>query len=210
MYLGHLAAGLALKARVREAPLSWLLAATVLSDLLCGVLLITGAEQVVIHGSLVFSHAESNIGISHSLLGTLALAAFSGMASARFFESRRVGVALGLAVASHYLLDVLSHRPDMPVIGFGAQPDLILGTHLAAFPLAHYLVELAICLLAWALLDRTDRRLLWTMLLLMIPYANALFGFFPLPAQSSTVIGISMLVMFTSTPALLLWASRTR
>lgn len=34
---------------------------------------------------------------------------------------------------------VLSHLPDMPVIGFGAQPDLILGTHLAVYPLAHYL-----------------------------------------------------------------------
>jgi hypothetical protein len=177
---------------------------------LCGVLLITGAEQVVIHGSLVFSHVESNIGISHSLIGTLALAALSGVVGARVSASPRVGVALGLAVLSHYVLDVLSHHPDMPVIGFGAQPDLILGTHLPAVPLAHLLVEMAVCLGAWALLDRTNRRLLWTILLLMIPYANALFGFIEVPAPSSAVMGFSMLVLFTSTPALLLWASRTR
>jgi hypothetical protein len=98
----------------------------------------------------------------------------------------------------------------MPVIGFGVQPDLMLGTHLAEYPLALFLVELAWCLLAWALLDRTDRRLLWTMLILMAMYSNTLFGYIALPPQSAAVIGASMLVLFTFTQAVLLWAARAR
>ena len=210
MYLGHLAAGLVLKARVREAPLSWLLFATVLSDLLCGLLLIVGAETFVIHGSLTFSHTQADIRYSHSLVSTLLLALVVGAVAARFLRAPRVGIAVGLAVLSHYVLDVLSHLSDMPVIGFGAQPDLMLGTHLAAYPLAHYCVELAWCLLAWAVLDRTDKRLLWTMLLLMLSYTNTLFGFIEVPAQSDVVMGAAMLFLFTLTPALLLWAARTR
>lgn len=210
MYLGHLAAGLVLKARVREAPLSWLLLGTVLSDLLCGVLLLVGAEQIVVHGTLTFAHIQADIRYSHSLLFTLLLAVVVGVIAGRVYRAPRVGLAVGLAVLSHYVLDVLSHMPDMPVIGFGAQPDLILGTSLPIYPVAHFLIELGWCVFAWAALDRTDRRLLWTILLLMVSYANTLLGFISVPAQSSAVIGGSMLVLFTLTPALLLWAARTR
>jgi membrane-bound metal-dependent hydrolase YbcI (DUF457 family) len=142
MYLGHLAAGLVLKARVREAPLSWLLTATIVSDLICGLLFITGAEQAVMHGECTkYANTHATMPYSHSLTGTLVLAAVACLFGMR--SSRRVGLALGLAVLSHYLLDVLTHHPDMPLIGFGAQPDHLLGTDLAAFPLAHYLFELA-------------------------------------------------------------------
>lgn len=208
MYLGHLAAGLALKARVREAPLSWLLAATVVSDLLCGALFITGAEQVVVHGECTkFANAHATMPYSHSLTGTLVLAAIAVMLGLR--ASRRVGFALGLAVLSHYVLDVLSHHPDMPLLGFGATPDHLLGTELAAFPVAHYLIELAWCVTAWALLDRTNRKLLWTILVLMALYANTLFAFWCVPVQSAAATGVSMLVMFSVTPLVLLWASRS-
>jgi membrane-bound metal-dependent hydrolase YbcI (DUF457 family) len=208
MYVGHLAAGLVLKARVREAPLTWLLFATVVSDLLCGALLIAGAEQVVIHDSMKFANSDAHMPYSHSLLGTLLLAAAATALATRAWSSRRIGSAVGLAVLSHYVLDVLTHLPDMPVIGFGAQPDLVLGTRLAAYPLAHYVVELAWCLFAWAVLDVTNKRLLWTLLLLMVPYANTLMGFIELPPPPSAAVGISMLVLFSGTPLLLLWAAR--
>jgi hypothetical protein len=210
MYLGHLAAGLMLKARVREAPLSWLLFATVVSDLLCGLLFVTGAETMIVHGSMVFSHAVATMPYSHSLVGTLGLAVLLGAAATRYTQSLRVGAAVAVAVVSHYILDALSHMSDMPVIGFGVQPDLVLGTHLAAYPLALYLVELTWCLLAWAIFDHRDRRLLLTMLILMALYSNTLFGYIALPPQSGAVVGACMLLLFIVTPAVLLWAARAR
>lgn len=194
---------------MREAPLSALLAATVVSDLVCGLLFITGTEQAVMHGECTkFANAHATMPYSHSLTGTLVLAAIACVLGMR--SSRRVGLALGLAVVSHYVLDVLSHHPDMPVIGFGVQPDQLLGTELAAFPLAHYVVELAWCLTAWALFDRTNMRLLWTILVIMTLYANTLFAFWCVPVQSAAAVGVSMLVMFSVTPWVLLWASRAR
>jgi len=207
MYLGHLAAGLILKARVREAPLAWLLIATVASDLLCGALFIAGLESAVVHGSLVFGHVEADLGYSHSLLGTLGLALVAALLGARF-GSPRIGAALGLAVLSHYVLDVLSHRPDMPLIGFGAPADVRLGTNLPLYPWAHYLLELAWCAIAWAVYAPGNRRLLFTIIALMALYTNTIFGFAPPPAPSNAVFGASMIAIFGITPALLLWATR--
>lgn len=211
MYLGHLAAGLVLKARVREAPLAWLLAATVVSDVACGVLLITGAEEVVVRGSCMkFADAHAQLSYSHSFTATAVLVVIAGLIGSRCFHSGRIGLALGLGVLSHYVLDVLTHRPDMPVIGFGVQPDHLLGTNLATIPAAHYALEFAWCVLAWALLDRKNARLLGTILVLMALYANTLFAFWCVPPQSSVSTGISMLVLFIGTPFLLLWAARPR
>jgi hypothetical protein len=208
MYLGHLAAGLVLQARVREAPLSWLLGATIVSDLLCGALLIAGAEHATVHGAMVYRNIEADIGYSHSLVGTTACALVVASFGGTYLRSARVAVALGLAVLSHYVLDALSHCPDMPLFGFGIADDVRLGTSLSQRPLAFFLVELGWCGLAFWLYDRSNRRLAVTMLVLMLLYTNIVFGFMPPPAPSAFVFGVSMIVVFVSTFAVVLWAAR--
>jgi membrane-bound metal-dependent hydrolase YbcI (DUF457 family) len=208
MYLGHLAAGLVLKSRVREAPLSWLLFATVLPDLLCGVFLIAGLEHTVVEGTLVFGHLDSDIGYSHSLLATLLCAALASVAAGASRRSRRVGAAVALAVLSHYTLDALTHRPDMPLIGFGSAHDVRLGTDLARHPVAFYLVELLWCTLAWCVFDGRSRRLALTMSTLMVLYTNSVFGFAPPPIASMPVFGVVMIALFTGTAAIMTWAAR--
>jgi hypothetical protein len=210
MYLGHLAAGLVLKSRVREAPLAWLLFATVLSDLVCGVLLALGIERSVVHGPMVFANMESHIEYSHSLLASLGCALLVAAWARVHWRSLRVGVALGLAVLSHYVLDALSHRPDMPVLGFGAAHDITLGTNLALHPLAFFLVELGFCLLAWRLYDGGNRRLLFTILVLMALYTNTVFGFAPPPPPSASLMGGAMIWLFGVSAAIMAWAAKPR
>ena len=81
---------------------------------------------------MIFGHVHAVMPYSHSLLGTLAQAVLLGAAAGRYADSRRIGLAVGIAVVSHYLLDALSHMSDMPVIGFGVQnflnATLIVGT----------------------------------------------------------------------------------
>jgi membrane-bound metal-dependent hydrolase YbcI (DUF457 family) len=208
VYVGHLAAGLVLKARVREAPLSWLLVATVMPDLLCGVLLLLGVENVVVHGSLMFAHLEPAIGYSHSLLGSIGYALFAGCVGAMCWRSARVGAALALAVFSHFVLDVLSHRPDMPLRGFGASGDVLLGTGLAAYPLAFFVVELLWCLGALYVFDARNRRLLVTIVVLMAAWACSIFGLVEPPPPSAAGLGLTMIATFASTTAVTFWAAR--
>lgn len=209
MYVGHMAAGFIVKARIREAPLAWVLAGTVLSDLLCGLFMVFGLESAEISGEFTFGHVAAYIGYSHSLLSSCLQAVAAGVVASRLSKSARVGIAVGIAVLSHYVLDVVSHWPDMPLIGFGAQHDIRFGTGLAGLPLMFYLVEFALSVGACLLFDPANRRLLGTMFILMVLYSNTVFGFAPPPVPPSYVFGVAMLATFSVTPAVLWWAARS-
>jgi hypothetical protein len=208
MFVGHLAAGLALKARVRETPLWWLLLGAVAADLVCGVLLMLGVEDVVVEGALTFQHIRSDMGYSHALSSTLATALVVGFTAARVGGSRRVGAAVGLSVLSHFVLDVLTHRHDMALLGLGAAHDLRLGTNLALHPWAMFALEVLWCLFAWWLFDPHNRRLLGTIVVLLLLYTNALFGFLALPTPSAAGLGGMMLASFTIATLVVLRAAR--
>ena len=89
----------------------------------------------------VIIHAD----YTHSLLGVALIAALSGLVAARVW-SRRTGVVLGAVVFSHWLLDVVVHRGDMPILpaGMGGFPRVGFGLWRA--PIASALVELALVL----------------------------------------------------------------
>jgi hypothetical protein len=96
---------------------------------------------------------------THSLLGTVFWAGLAGLATQRWFHAARIGQlpssssvaasagwAVAAAVCSHWLLDVIVHRPDMTL--WGAAPKLGLG--LWNFPAPALALELGL-LLATAL-----------------------------------------------------------
>jgi hypothetical protein len=208
VFVGHLAAGFALKSRVREAPLLALLLGTAVCDLLFGVFGMLGVERAVPHGTPVFANWELHIGYSHSLLVSVLYATALGWLAARWWRSSRIGAAVGLAVFSHFVLDVASHRPDMPLIGLGASHDLEIGTNLALYPLPFFLVELGWCLLAWRWYDPRNRRLLVTLLVMMVIWSNNIFGFSQLPDLTPAAQAGLTLVGFLLFAAVLWWAAQ--
>ena len=52
---------------------------------------------------------------THSLVGALVLAALFGLVAARPW-GRRMGIVLGAVAFSHWLLDLVVHRGDMPIL----------------------------------------------------------------------------------------------
>ncbi len=208
MFVGHLAAGFALKSRVREAPLAALLLGTAVCDLLFGVFGIIGLERAVVHGVPVFANWELHIGYSHSFLASVLYATALGWLAGRWWRSSRVGAAVALAVFSHFVLDVASHRPDMPLIGLGATHDLHLGTNLALHPLPFFFVELGWCLLAWRWYDPRNRRLLVTLLVMMAIWSNSIFGFSALPELSPPQQAGLTLAGFLVFTTVLWWAAQ--
>jgi len=122
--------------------------------------------------------------------------------------SARVGAAMALAVFSHFVLDVASHRPDMPLVGLGASHDVLLGTNLALHPLPFFLVELGWCLLAWWWYDPTNRRLLVTLLVMMVVWSNSIFGFSAMPELAPPQQAALTLVGFVLFAGILRWAAQ--
>ena len=121
MFIGHFAVGIAGRRLTPRAGLGWWFASTAFLDMVWPVLVLIGLEQVQIVQSsnpfLILTFTAYPI--SHSLVGAAAWAAiFAGVYR---LVKRRAGGALLLAcgVLSHWVLDVVSHLPDMPVLPRG-------------------------------------------------------------------------------------------
>jgi hypothetical protein len=127
MFLGHVAVGMAAKRAAPRVSLTVLILAAQLADVIWPVLVGLGVEQVAIEpgNTRVTPLNFISYPYSHSLL-TLTLWAIAFAYVFGFSKGRRAIPVLAVLVVSHWLLDVVTHRPDMPVfpqsslkLGFG-------------------------------------------------------------------------------------------
>jgi hypothetical protein len=125
MFLGHYALGLAAKRASPDLSLGVLFLAAQLADILWPFLLAAGLEHVRIDpGNTAFTPLDFvSYPYSHSLL----LLPIWGLAVGWLFaRGNRRGIAIITALAaSHWVLDALTHRPDLPL--FPGGPKIGLG-----------------------------------------------------------------------------------
>ena len=117
MFVGHFAVAFAAKKVSPRVPLPALLAATCGLDLLWPFFLLTGLEVVRIDpGNTAFTPLDFvSYPWSHSLVMSLFWGALAGVVAMRMLHSTSAGIVIGAVVVSHWVLDWVSHRPDMPV-----------------------------------------------------------------------------------------------
>ena len=123
MFLGHYALGLAAKPVGRSISLGTLFVASQFIDLLWPLFLLIGLEQVaVLPGAtelvpLDFIHYPW----SHSLLMVTGWGLAFGLIHYLVKRDSGHAILLGALVVSHWLLDLLVHRPDLPLWPHGDQ-----------------------------------------------------------------------------------------
>ena len=127
MFIGHFAVGIAGRRLTPRAGLGWWFASVAFLDVVWPVFVLLGLEHVAIVQSAnpFLTLRFTDYPFSHSLVGAAAWAAiFAG--AWRLVKRRADGAwLLAAGVLSHWVLDVVSHLPDMPVlprgpyIGFG-------------------------------------------------------------------------------------------
>jgi membrane-bound metal-dependent hydrolase YbcI (DUF457 family) len=123
MFAGHVGAALAIGRAERRVNIGVFVAAALLLDFVLWVLVLLGREAVVIPADIARTHQVHYLfPYSHSLAGGAvwsALAAVLGwFVYARLGSSRvRASLLIAAAVFSHWLLDALVHRPEMPLLG---------------------------------------------------------------------------------------------
>jgi membrane-bound metal-dependent hydrolase YbcI (DUF457 family) len=118
MFLGHFGLGFGAKPAAREVSLGALFIACQFADLLWPTLVLLGIERVDVRpGATVVTPLDFvSYPYSHSLLALVVWGALFGTVYVIATRSRVVaGVTLGLLVLSHWFLDVVVHRPDMPL-----------------------------------------------------------------------------------------------
>ena len=117
MFVGHLAVALGTKRIEPRVPLGAAVAAAFGLDLLWPVLLLAGVESVRVSvGDTAFTNLSfDSYPWSHSLLTVLGWSVLSALIARSVFGSWRIGGVLGILVLSHWFLDFISHRPDLPL-----------------------------------------------------------------------------------------------
>jgi hypothetical protein len=139
---GHIAIAFAAKPAAPKTSLWILMVATETLDLLCFGFLAAGIEH---------TGAEPSLPWSHGLFMSVVWSAVAGVIAFLFYRNRRTSVVIGLLVFSHWVLDFISHSPDLPLlfngsplVGLGLETSLAVGLimelSLLAGGIAIYLV----------------------------------------------------------------------
>jgi len=157
---GHFGLAAAVKAKEPQVPLWSLMLATAWLDVLFVPLYIAGIERIEPApgtGGTGYGEGVIYADYTHSLVGALALGLLFCLIAAVPW-GRRTGVVLGAVVFSHWVLDLLVHRGDMPILpgNFGDLPRLGFG--LWQIPLAAAAAELALVAIGAVLYGRAAAR----------------------------------------------------
>jgi hypothetical protein len=127
MFLGHLGVAMAAKRAAPRTSLGTLVAASVWIDLVWPALLLAGVERVRIDpGNTAVTPLDfERYPFTHSAVAVAGWAVLFGAVYLALVGYRRGAVVAGVLVASHWVLDLVVHRPDLP-LAFGG-PKVGLG-----------------------------------------------------------------------------------
>jgi len=133
LFIGHFAVGFAAKRFAPRSSLAVLLSAPMLADLLWPVFLLLGWERVRIDpGNTRFTPLDLEYyPWSHSLLLLVAWATAFAIVYYSLTRYRTGAIAVWIGVLSHWVLDWVSHRPDMPLYPGGPRFGLGLWNSIA-------------------------------------------------------------------------------
>jgi hypothetical protein len=134
VFLGHIGVAMAAKRAAPRTSLGTLVAAAVWLDLVWPVLLLAGVERVRIDpGNTAVTPLDfERYPFTHGALAVAAWSVAFGAAYLRRTGYRRGALVAGALVASHWVLDAVVHRPDLPLAWDGVKAGLGLWNSLPA------------------------------------------------------------------------------
>ena len=216
MYVGHYAVSLALKKFEKRASLGVLFLAVQFVDILFFPLVVLGFERM----NLVENFTQSThfelvyMPYSHSLVAALL---WSALAYALFrwliVQNNSVALVVALAVFSHWLLDLIVHTPDLPLLG---DTSLKLGFGLWNNAIATYVLEAILLVSAlWLYLKSTTASSwggkygmgIFVVFLLLINILN-IFG--PFGNEGQLALAVSAVASYLLFAAIAFWLDRKR
>lgn len=154
MFVGHYALGFYLRGRNNTVPFWLILLGVQLVDLLWAVFLMLGVERASYNpdASVFLRAVYEYYPYTHSLFTSISIALLASFVVYRI-ANREWAIATGIAVASHWFLDLIVHVPDVPLF-FNSYK---VGLGLWNFPTTTLLLELTLLTAGfWYFLRRTE------------------------------------------------------
>ncbi|HEV8303598.1 MAG TPA: metal-dependent hydrolase [Gemmatimonadales bacterium] len=196
MFIGHYALGFAAKRLAPRTSLGTLFAAPTLADLLWPVFLLLGWEQArVVPGPNPFLNLWlDNIPISHSLLTLIGWGVLFGYLYRTRTGYARGALVVGLLVVSHWVLDVVTHRPDMPLYPSSVKVGLGLWNSVAGTLIVEgllFITGMVIYMRTTRPRDGIGRWGFWAFIVVLVgSYVSTLFAPPPTNMTAVAVFGI--------------------
>lgn len=203
MFIGHFAAAFAAKKMTPQVSLGTLFVASQLMDLIWPVLVLAGIERVRVEaGATAFNSLDFEFyPYSHSLMMSVVWALLGGGFYFLFSRNRRSAMVVGGLILSHWFLDLIVHRPDLPltVSNEGLQGWGLWNSVWASIVLELTLfgAGLALYLKTKTFQDLKDRLKFWSLIaFLLLIFAGSAWG--PQPEEGTPAAAIAG-------PALAMW-----
>lgn len=216
MFVGHYAASLALKKVEPKASLGMLFLAVQFVDILFFPFVLMGIERLnIIENFTASTHFELEfMPYTHSLAMTFVWAALAyGLFRLIAPQNKRIALVMGLAVISHWVLDLLVHTPDLPLwsddstkLGFG-----LWNNALATFSLEAILLLGATWLYVGATSATTaaGKYAIWVFAAVML-LMNAINIFGPLTDDNIVSFTMLPLALYFILAGVAFWLDRKR
>jgi hypothetical protein len=200
MLIGHFGVGLGLKRFAPEVNLGFITAAATLPDFLWGSFLLLGWERSrIVPGITKFSPYEmSYVPWSHGLAACVLWSVLVATATLLLKRTMREALCLALAVVSHWILDFITHRPDLPILG----ERKLFGLSLYNSTIATMLLETSLLIFGmWLYVRSTSARNRHGRVGIFLYLAALLYvfvaGHFTRPPDNIRLAAISALVMLS-------------
>lgn len=198
MFIGHYGVALAGKKLDQRPSLGTMFLAAQFLDVLWPVFILLGIEHVsIVHASDPFLTLDfTYYPFSHSLLASAVWGALFGLGYYLIRKNLKGAVILGILVVSHWILDLIVHVPDLPLVP-GGGPKVGMGMW-DSVGLTVAVEGLIFILGAWLYVSSSRNRnlrgslALWGLLFfLMLAYVSNLFAPPPTSVTAIGVVGLS-------------------
>src|SRR5690242_16180577 len=217
MFIGHYGPALAAKPLEKRLPLWLLFIAVQWLDVVWSALVMLHVEKLrIVKGFTEGSSLDLYyMPFTHGLLGALALSAVLGAIAALFYRNRRTAIVLVVAgaVFSHWVLDLVVHVPDLPLLDNSFKVGFGLWRHLwISFPLEIALLVAGASLYARQVPSRTrpGDTYLWLLVAVMAGIETyASFGPEPSSAVAEAQTALIAYFALAAVAALVDWARGT-
>jgi len=211
MFIGHFAPAFAAAAVSPRSPkLGTLFIAAQLVDwaFFCFAIIDIEAMRIDPTATAMVPYDLYHMPYTHSLLGTGVWAVIFGLLVFAIMREAVAGILAGLVVLSHWVLDFLTHRPDLTLAG----GDSLYGLGLWNLPFVAIPLELAITLGAFYWFVKRTRGPVGPplVLLALLLVMQAVNWFGPHPEEAGLGLYIQALVAFAVLTLLARWVGDNR
>lgn len=139
MFAGHFGVAAVVKGKAKNLPLWSLIVSSQLLDIVFVPLSLIGLEgfgNQIEGGRGTVIYAE----YSHSLLGAILLSIIAGVVATRYL-GKQSGMVIGYVTFSHWIIDLIVHVPDLPILPGNLGDFPYLGFGFWQFPMLSLFLE---------------------------------------------------------------------